>query len=205
MRVEFQFVRLILHNHMTPSFSPASASDDLELAFHLAGVGLCISRERVIQRCNKTFSEMFGYGPDELTARSMECLYPSHAEFENIGARGIAIMKDSGAYSDERIMKRKDGSLFWCHVIGRSLYRDQPFACAVWSFEDLSVKRPVTVALTAREREIAQLLILGKASKEIASILAISTRTVEAHRARLHSKFGVRSATELMSKLGGFS
>jgi DNA-binding CsgD family transcriptional regulator len=28
---------------------------------------------------------------------------------------------------------------------------------------------------------------------------------VEAHRARLHNKFGVRSATELISKLGGFS
>jgi PAS domain S-box-containing protein len=183
----------------------ADAFNDLELAFHLAGVGLCISRDRVIQRCNKAFGEMFGYAPEELANRSMECLYPSHAEFEHIGARGIAMMKDSGAYSDERIMKRKDGSLFWCHVVGRSLYRDQPFACAVWSFEDLSVKRPVTVALTTREREIAQLLILGKASKEIAAVLHISTRTVEAHRARLHNKFGVRSATELMSKLGGFS
>jgi PAS domain S-box-containing protein len=183
----------------------ATDANDLELAFHLAGVGLCISRDRIIQRCNKAFGEMFGYEADELSGQSMECLYPSHAEFEHIGARGIAAMKDSGAYSDERIMKRKDGSLFWCHVVGRSLYRDQPFACAVWSFEDLSVKRPVTVPLTKREREIAQLLILGKASKEIAAILSISTRTVEAHRARLHNKFGVRSATELMSKLGGFS
>ncbi|HEY8100919.1 MAG TPA: LuxR C-terminal-related transcriptional regulator [Burkholderiaceae bacterium] len=185
--------------------APVTDANDLELAFHLAGVGLCISRDRIIQRCNKAFGEMFGYDAEELSGRSMECLYPSHAEFEHIGARGIAIMKDSGAYSDERIMKRKDGSLFWCHVVGRALYRDQPFACAVWSFEDLSVKRPVTVALTMREREIAQFLILGKASKEIASILKISTRTVEAHRARLHNKFGVRSATELMSKLGGFT
>jgi PAS domain S-box-containing protein len=192
----------MMQQNMIP---PSADANDLELAFHLAGVGLCISRERVIQRCNKAFGEMFGYDADELAGCSMECLYPSHAEFEHIGARGIASMKTSGAYSDERIMKRKDGSLFWCHVVGRSLYRDQPFACAVWSFEDLSVKRPVTVPLTKREREIAQLLILGKASKEIASILKISTRTVEAHRARLHNKFGVRSATELMSKLGGFS
>lgn len=191
-----------MHDNISSSVTDGN---DLELAFHLAGVGLCISRDRIIQRCNKAFGEMFGYAAEELTGRSMECLYPSNAEFEHIGARGIAAMKDSGAYSDERIMKRRNGSLFWCHVIGRSLYRDQPFACAVWSFEDLSVTRPVTVALTSREREIAQLLLLGKASKEIAAILDISTRTVEAHRARLHNKFGVRSATELMSKLGGFS
>jgi PAS domain S-box-containing protein len=182
-----------------------SDADDLALAFHLAGVGLCISRDRVIQRCNEAFGEMFGYPVEELTDRSMKLLYPSHAEYEHTGARGLAIMKDSGTYSDERIMRRKNGTLFWCHVVGRSLYRDQPFACAVWSFEDLSVKRPVEVELTTREREVAQLLILGKASKEIASVLGISTRTVEAHRARLHNKFGVRSATELMSKLGGFS
>ena len=120
-----------MHDNMNTSETDLN---DLELAFHLAGVGLCISRDRIIQRCNKAFGEMFGYAADELSGRSMECLYPSHAEFEHIGARGIAMMKDSGAYSDERIMKRNDGSLFWCHVVGRSLYRDQPFACAVWSF-----------------------------------------------------------------------
>ncbi|MGZ3242020.1 MAG: PAS domain-containing protein, partial [Burkholderiaceae bacterium] len=62
--------------------APVTDANDLELAFHLAGVGLCISRDRIIQRCNKAFGEMFGYRADELSGRSMECLYPSHAEFE---------------------------------------------------------------------------------------------------------------------------
>lgn len=178
-------------------------SDDLELAFQLAGVGLFISRERIIKRCNEAFAAMFGYTTNELNGQSVECLYPSHEEYEHTGSRGLPVMQQTGCYSDERIMMRKDRSLFWCHVVGRSLYRDRPFACAVWSFEDISVKRPVKVELTGREREIAQLLIEGKTSKEIARILSISARTVEAHRARLNRKFNVNSPVELVSKMTG--
>ncbi|CAN5294763.1 LuxR C-terminal-related transcriptional regulator [soil metagenome] len=182
-----------------------SEAKDLELAFHLAGVGLCISRERIINRCNQAFAQMFGYAVDELNGRCLECIYPSHEEYEHTGSRGLPIMQKTGRYSDDRIMMRKDGSLFWCHVIGCSLYRDQPFACAVWSFEDISVKRPVMVELTAREREVAQLLIEGKSNKEIAKILLISSRTVEAHRARLIRKYNVKTVVELISKMIGYA
>lgn len=175
------------------------------VAFDLVGVGLCISRERVIQRCNQAFAEMFGYTVEELSGECLEQLYPSHEEFEHTGSKGLPVMQKTGQYSDERIMMRKNGTLFWCHVIGRALYRDNPFAYAVWSFEDISVKRPVMVQLTCREREVAQLLMEGKISKEIAKILNISARTVEAHRARLMRKFNAKTVVELISKMIGFS
>lgn len=177
--------------------------NDVELAFDLAGVGLCISRDRIIQRCNREFGEMFGYAPEELSGQSLECLYPSHREFESIGSQGLAVMQQTGRYSDERVMQRKNGSLFWCHVVGRSLNREHPFACAVWSMEDISVKRAVKVELTAREREVAQLVVTGKTSKEIARLLSISSRTVEVYRARLMRKFGAKTLVELTGKIVG--
>jgi PAS domain S-box-containing protein len=177
---------------------------DLTLAFDLVPVGLMVSRNRVIQRCNQTFAAMFGYTPEYLQSISVECLYPSHSEFEHIGERGLPVMQKTGFYSDERIMRRKSGQLFWCHVTGRSLDRADPFACAVWMFEDISSRRPVTVELTAREREIAQQLLSGKTSKEIAKIIGISPRTVEAHRARLMRKHGAKTGTELIARLAGY-
>lgn len=39
-----------------PSSQPSSEPDDFELAFQLAGVGLCIAHERIIQRCNRAFA-----------------------------------------------------------------------------------------------------------------------------------------------------
>jgi DNA-binding CsgD family transcriptional regulator len=67
----------------------------------------------------------------------------------------------------------------------------------------LSVQRPVARRLTGREREVAQLLVVGKQSKEIAKILDLSPRTVDGHRARLLEKYEVRSHVELVSKLLG--
>lgn len=51
--------------------------------------------------------------------------------------------------------------------------------------------------LTAREREVMDLILAGKLNKVIADELAISMRTVEVHRARVLEKMGVRSAVEL--------
>ena len=185
--------------------SPTVADAEILLAFEHAPVGLCVTRQRVIQRCNAAFAEMFGYRIDELDGRSIERLYPSHEEFRNIGDRGVGPMKATGRYSDERIMRHRTKGLFWCHVSGRSLDADDPFAHAVWMFEDLSARRPVAAKLTIREREIAQLLLVGRTSKAIASALALSTRTVEAHRARLMKKLGATTPGELVARLAGIS
>jgi DNA-binding NarL/FixJ family response regulator len=48
--------------------------------------------------------------------------------------------------------------------------------------------------LTERQREIVQLIVEGRASKEIADILHLSIKTIEFHRARIMAKLGgVRS------------
>jgi two-component system, LuxR family, response regulator DctR len=51
--------------------------------------------------------------------------------------------------------------------------------------------------LTARERDVMDLILQGKLNKIIADELGISMRTVEVHRSNVFSKMGVRSAVEL--------
>jgi PAS domain S-box-containing protein len=182
---------------------PPVVQDDLLLAFDMAPVGLLVSRNRLVQSCNQAFSKMFGYATEALAGESLACLYPSTTEFEHIGDRALVVMRDKARYSDERIMKRIDGQLFWCHVSGQAIDRNDPFSAAVWVFEDISEKRPVTTELTAREREIAQFLVAGKSSKEIGRLLGIGYRTVDAHRARLMRKFDVTSSNELVARLVG--
>jgi PAS domain S-box-containing protein len=182
---------------------PMRAAEEVALAFDLAPVGLCVSRDRIIQRCNQAFGAMFGDGPARLEGLSLECLYPSRAEFEHIGAQGLPVMQRTGHYSDERIMRHRSGRLFWCHVAGRALRRDQPFAHAVWMFEDISSRRPVAVELTVREREIVRQLAAGHSTKQIARALGVSPRTIDGHRARIMKKVGARSASEMISRLVG--
>jgi DNA-binding CsgD family transcriptional regulator len=51
--------------------------------------------------------------------------------------------------------------------------------------------------LTPREREVVYPVAEGKSNKLIAMELGISMRTVEAHRARIFYKMGVRNAVQL--------
>ncbi len=173
-----------------------------ELAFTYAPVGLVITEMRVIRDCNIAFANMFGYARDELRNHLFSMLYPSDEEFVNIRDRGVKQLRETNRYWDERIMARKDGTLFWCRVRGHSFTPENPLARAVWSFADLSAERPY-FPLTRREREILSHLSDGLTSKEIALQLDISYRTVEVYRAKLLRKFGVNNTSGLFHSLGG--
>jgi FixJ family two-component response regulator len=52
--------------------------------------------------------------------------------------------------------------------------------------------------LTQREREVLDLVVAGKLNREVAEELAISVKTVEAHRAKIMEKLEVDSLAELV-------
>ena len=54
--------------------------------------------------------------------------------------------------------------------------------------------------LTAREKQILQLLIEGKLSKEIGIILNISKQTVDTHRKNMLHKNNLSNTSELIGK-----
>jgi DNA-binding NarL/FixJ family response regulator len=70
------------------------------------------------------------------------------------------------------------------------------------AFEELrasggsNVRQEIT--LTSRQREVLQLLAEGRSAKEVAAILAISSRTVETHKYKIMDDLGVRTTAELV-------
>ena len=52
--------------------------------------------------------------------------------------------------------------------------------------------------ISPRQREILQLLAEGKSSKEIASVLNISTRTVEFHKYKMMEQLSIKTGAELV-------
>jgi DNA-binding NarL/FixJ family response regulator len=105
------------------------------------------------------------------------------------GARGYVLKSDAGRHLVDAI---------------EALGRKKPFFTTKASetlLEEFLESSPAireTTVLTAREREIVQLLAEGKVNKEISSTLCISIRTVETHRATIMRKLKINSIVELV-------
>jgi DNA-binding NarL/FixJ family response regulator len=53
--------------------------------------------------------------------------------------------------------------------------------------------------LTAREREVLQLIVYGKSNRDIATVLGLSVNTVAVHRANLMQTLGIHNTAELVA------
>ena len=115
------------------------------------------------------------------------------------GARGFMVKEDASTQLFAAIETIRAGGVFVSPRLSADLSTD-------WA--SLSAKGPASRSgsLTTREREILQLVAQGKSSKEIATALNISYRTVEHHRASVRSKLGLRNTADLVKRAleGGF-
>jgi PAS domain S-box-containing protein len=181
------------------------ATIDYRRAFQDAPVGQAIGRDRVIWDCNRAFAEIFRAKIESLVGTTFERLYPTQAHFADTGKRIAPILSKNSSFSDDRVMRRLDGELFWVHVSGFTYTPDDPHKETIWAFTDLSTSRKVNSTLrgsmTPRERDIAALLIEGKTGKEIGRALGISFRTVDIYKTRLLRKYGVTNSPELVKRL----
>lgn len=103
------------------------------------------------------------------------------------GARGYLLKSDANRFLIEAI---------------EALGQHKPFFTAKVSEALLSsfLTRPEKdqLSITARERGVVHLIAEGHTNKEIAEVLNISPKTVEAHRATVMRKLGLSSTAELV-------
>ena len=87
------------------------------------------------------------------------------------------------------------------NVIQGNRYLSPPFSqLSLDTYLEKVQSTPVDIhdTLTAREREVLNLAVGGHTSAEIATLLSISPRTAEAHRANLMRKLGLRAQADLI-------
>lgn len=170
-----------------------------KLAYDEAPVGIVLTEERVIRACNRAFAEMLGYSRADLLGQSFRVLYASDDEFDRVRDIGLAPLQATSAYTDERMMLRRDGGQLWCRFRAHALVPEAPLARLVMTFAVIADSP--AVPLSPRERQVVGGLGRGLTSKEIARELGLSPRTIEDVRARLLRRFAVRNATELLARL----
>jgi diguanylate cyclase (GGDEF)-like protein/PAS domain S-box-containing protein len=130
-----------------------------ELILDNATVGISFLRNRVYQRCNPRFEEMFGYGPAELIGRSTEVIYPDKDSWK-ADAAWYEQMQRGEAVSAERQYRRKDGSVFWCKLVGKAIDAARPHDGSIWIYDDVTAEHAARESLQASrdalERAVAE-------------------------------------------------
>ena len=161
-----------------------------ELILAHANVGIAFARNRLLQRCNPRFEQMFGYESGELVGKTSECLFKSPEEYGDTIERVYADLSATGAYTVEQEVRRKDGSTFWCKVVAKAIDPARPEDGAISIYEDITAERASRESLVA-SRDAAE------ASRELLE-RAVAERTTELQRAnqRLQAEIADRRQAE---------
>ena len=130
-------------------------------------VGIVYLKHRRVISCNRRFEELFHYGPGELIGVSTQMLYDSPATFDDVGERAYPTLAENRKYSQELMMKHKDGSLFRGALTGCAIDPAQPQEGSIWIYADISERHhaeqeihkllqaveqsPVSIVITSRE------------------------------------------------------
>ena len=110
----------------------------------------------------------------------------------NVGARGYLLKESPEEDLIAAVKAVHAGKAYFSPAISRVLVDDYVRQMRKRGLEDSYE------LLTAREREILQLLAEGKSNKDVAGRLGLSTYTVETHRGNLMEKLNLHSMPELI-------
>jgi RNA polymerase sigma factor (sigma-70 family) len=108
------------------------------------------------------------------------------------GAKAYLLKDSAEADLSQAIEAVREGKSFFSPAVSRLLLEDY-----VRKLKRAGVEDSFDL-LSAREREILQLVAEGKSSKEIATLLNLSVYTVETHRSNILQKLNLRGIPELI-------
>ena len=108
------------------------------------------------------------------------------------GARGYLLKESAGAEVVIAVRAVYAGRRYLCEKIANTM-----IDAYVEQREAVEAKSPLE-RLSSREREVLQLVVEGKSSKEIANIVHLSPKSVETYRSRLMKKLGVHDLASLV-------
>ncbi|MFN8453504.1 MAG: PAS domain S-box protein [Anaerolineae bacterium] len=118
-----------------------------------ASVGVAHLVNRQFVWMNQKMTEMFGYTLDEVKSLTTVAFYPAQEDYEQLGRDAYPLLSQGKTYSTERLMKRKDGSLFWCTLSGQAIPGDQ-VPGSIWILQDITERKRAEEALQKAYEEL---------------------------------------------------
>jgi len=162
-----------------------------------ASIGILFTRDRRVLHCNPKHSEIFGWPHGELVGQPGLVFYLSPRDYAEIGRIATPILSRGGQFDREMPMRRKDGSIVYCHVLAKAINPADTDEGTIWIAEDISRRKESETRLEQllNEQQLAQ-----AASTRVHEELEhrVDERTAELARAnaRLTAEVAERKAAE---------
>lgn len=146
-------------------------------------VGACYMIERRFVWANARMATIFGYQDGELTGQPVRMLYLNEEDYQAVGSM-YSNFAQNNAYTHERAMVRKDGSLIWCLISGRVIDAADPRAPSVWVVQDITSHKQAEDQLKRTNQRLEQIVerrtLTLRRSNEALQVEAERRRTVQA-------------------------
>ncbi|HEB72475.1 MAG TPA: PAS domain S-box protein [Nitrospirae bacterium] len=110
-------------------------------------VGITFVRSEKINWVNQKMLDMFGYSRNEVDGEPVEIFHTSSGSFTQLKDEALPVITSGKIHLDERLMKRKDGSSFWCRLIGKAIDPDERDKGSIWIVEDITERKRVAEKL----------------------------------------------------------
>lgn len=165
--------------------------------------GVLVEAGDRIAYVNVAYAKMLGYDrPNELATATIDAIaHPD--ELERLRFFGRCRMEGKPAPTRYTFRARASGGRVVTFDASISAARCDGALLITTVVRELqevhkpALELPGTKQLSPREREVIELLLAGKRSKEIALLLDVSEKTIWSHRARAFQKLALRGVNDL--------
>jgi two-component system response regulator NreC len=150
-----------------------------------------------------TDASVFGLAADEVEQLIVRASPRSKVVFLSTGEGGDgpgATRTGGASYAVRQTSARELGEIIRrAYSRERAVVREMPREMPRIGLEELAAEESSRKGvLTAREREVLELLAAGKTVRSAAGILGLSVKTVDAHKVNLMRKLGIHNKAELV-------
>jgi len=133
-----------------------------EAILNNALVGIVLSVGGTLEWVNEKFAQMLGYPRAVLLGQPFHCILTDENAYNLFREEARAALLETGSYSREMQIKRRNGEIFWVEMGGSCVRPNDPDSGVIWTFLDTTDRK-------LYEAEIQEALEQQKALNELRS------------------------------------
>lgn len=166
------------------------SSEEVSAVFEHASLGMVLTRNRHIVRCNRAFALLVGSSIDQLLGQPASMLFDSQESYEAFGLQASPVLAQGQVFRSEYVFITSHGTYLCCVVSASAVDPRYPELGTIWVFDDVTAERAQLQALRDALQRFESLM----ANAPMGILMTVNRRVVQAN-ARFCQMFGYETQT----------